>query len=105
MVVTAKKNVNPWRTVDYQHLNCQGEWETYHTGSPFQLTLQVPPKTKNTILDAVDGYHSNPLDKESQPLTTFITEWGRFMYLWMPQGYLAFGDPYIYRYDEIMKDT
>ena len=83
MVITAKKKKNgkPRRTVDYQHLNSQCKRETHHTSSPFQLSLQVPPNTKKTVLDAVDGYHSIPLDEESQPLTTFITEWGRFMYL------------------------
>ena len=74
-------------------------------GSLFQLALQVPPNQKKTVLDAVDGYHSVPLDKESQPLTTFITEWGRFMYLRMPQGYLASGDAYTRRYDEVIKDV
>ena len=74
MVITAKKNGKPRRTIDYQHLNSQCKRETHHTESPFQLALQVPPKQKKTVLDAVDGYHSVPLDKESQPLTTFITE-------------------------------
>ena len=46
-----------------------------------------------------------PLDNESQPLTTFITKWGRFMYLRMLQGYLASGDAYTHRYNEIIKDT
>ena len=55
----------PRRTIDYQHLNSQCKWETHHTGSPFQLTLQVPPKQKKTVLDAVDGYHSVLLDKDS----------------------------------------
>ena len=106
MVITAKKNGNPKRTVDYQHLNSQCKQETHHTGLPFQLALQVPPRTKKkTVLNAVNGYHSIPLDSESQPLTTFITEWGRFMYLRMPQGYLASGDTYTCRYDEIIKDT
>ena len=41
---------------------------------------------------------------ESQPLTTFITEWGRFMYLRMPQGYVASGDAYTRRYVEIIKN-
>ena len=90
--------------VDYQHLNSQCKRETHHTSSPFQLSLQVPPNTKKTVLDAVDGYHSIPLDEESQPLTTFITEWGHFMYLRMPQGYVASGDAYTRRYDEIIKD-
>ena len=60
MVITAKKNGKPRRTVDYQHLNSQCKRETHHTSSPFQLSLQVPPKTKKTVLDAVDGYHSIP---------------------------------------------
>jgi hypothetical protein len=50
----------------------------------------------------VDGFHSVALDAESQPLTTFITEWGRFMYLRMPQGFVATGDAYTRRYDEII---
>ena len=66
--------------------------------------MQVPPNTKKTVLDTVDGYHSVILDEESQPLATFITDWGRFMYLRMPQGYLASGDAYIRRYDEVIKD-
>ena len=50
------------------------------------------------VLDAADVYYSIPLDEESQPLKTFIMEWGRFMYLRMPLGYLASGD------DKIIKD-
>ena len=79
MVISAKKIGKPQRTIDYQHLNSQCKWETHHTESPVQFALQVPPKQKKTVLDAVDGYHFMPLDKESQPLTIFITEWGRFM--------------------------
>ena len=105
MVITAKKNGKPRRTVDYQHLNSQCKRETHYTSSPFQLSMQVPPNTKKTVLDATDGYHSIPLDEESQPLTTFITEWGRFMYIRMPQGYLASGDAYTRRYDEIIKEV
>ena len=56
-------------------------------------------------MDAVDGYHSVKLDEESQPLTTFITEWGRYTYLRMPQGFVASGDAYTSRYDDIIKDV
>ena len=105
MVITVKKDGRPRRTVDYQYLNSQCQRKTHHTSSPFHLALQVPPDTKKTVLEAVDGYHSVPLDAESQPLTTFITEWGRFMYLHMPQGYLASGDAYTRRYDEVIKDV
>ena len=50
------------------------------------------------------GYHANELDAESQPLTMFITEWGRYMYLRLPQGYLSAEDAYTRRYDEVIKD-
>ena len=103
MVITTKKDGWPRHTIDYQYLNSQCKQETHHTVSPFQLAMQVPPNTKKTVLDAVDGYHSVILDEESQPLTTFITEWRRFMYLRMPQGYLASGDAYTRRY-EVIKD-
>ena len=53
----------------------------------------------------MDGYHSIPLDEESQPLTTFIMEWGHFVYLRMPQGYLASGDAYTCSYDKKIKDV
>ena len=82
---------------------------TVQTGdTPHRVT--VPASTtkyhlnKRKLLDAVDAYNSILLDKDSQPLTTFITEWGRFMYLRMPQGYLASGDAYTRRYDEVIKD-
>ena len=104
MVITTKKDGRPRCTINYQYLNSQCKRETHHTASPFQLAMQVPPNTKNTVLDAVDGYHSVILDEASQPHTTFITEWGRFMYLRMLQGYLASGDAYTRRYDEIIKD-
>ena len=57
------------------------------------------------MLDATDGYHAVPLDEESKPFTTFITEWGRFRYRRLPQGFLASGDAYTRRYDEIIKDV
>ena len=78
--------------------------ETLHYQSPFQLACQVPPKSKKTVLDTVESYHAIALDEDSQPLTTFITAEDRFMYLRLPQGYLAAGDTYTRRYDEIIED-
>ena len=104
MVITTKKDGWPRRTIDYQFLNLQCKRETHHTASLFQLAMQVPPNTKKTVLDAVDGYHSVILDEESQPLTTFIMEWVRFMYLRMFEGYMSSGDAYTRRYDEVIMD-
>ena len=77
--------------------------ETRHCKSPFELASQVPCNKKKTVLDAVDGYHAVALDEESQNLTTFITERGRYVYLQMPQGFMASGDVYTRRYDELIK--
>ena len=104
MVVALKKSGKVRRTVDLQGLNKQCKRETHHTESPFNLACQVPPGTKKTVLDASEGYHAIALDEESQPLTTFITPWGRYMYLRMPQGFVASGDVYTRRYDDIIKD-
>jgi len=104
MVIVTKKDGTPRRTVDLQRLNQQCQRETHHCQSPFQLASKIPPNSKKTVIDAVDGYHAIPLDNESQPLTTFITEWGRYMYLRMPQGFVAAGDAYTRRFDDLIAD-
>ena len=105
MIVTTKKNGSPRRTVDLQRLNAQCLRETHHYQSPFKLACQVATNTKKTVIDATDGYHYVMLDDESKALTTLITEWGRYRYRRLPQGYLAAGDAYTRRYDEIIKDV
>ena len=80
MVIGRKKDGSPRITVDYQKLNRQCLRETHHTEPPFHLASRIPTDTKKTVLDATDSYHSIELDEESQYLTMFITEWGRYMY-------------------------
>ena len=104
MVLGRKKDRSPRITVDFQHLNSQSLRETHHTEPPFHLASRVPPNTKKTVLDPVDGYHSIELDEESRFLTMFLTEWGRYMYLRVPQGFFAAGDIFTSRYDDITKD-
>jgi hypothetical protein len=105
MVVAAKKDGTPRRTVDLQKLNAHCLRETHHCEPPFKLAMQVPAGTLKTVIDAKDGYHSIRLDKESRHLTTFITPWGRYRYLRLPQGYVAAGDAYTRRYDEVIKEV
>ena len=102
MVVCAKKDGKPRRTVDFQPLNKHATRETHHTQSPFQQVRTIPVNTKKTVLDAWNGYHSVPLDPKDWHLTTFITPWGRFRYCTTPQGYKASGDGYTRRYHEIV---
>ena len=42
MVVRAKKDGSPRRTVDFQYLNSQCKWETHHTASQFHLACEIP---------------------------------------------------------------
>ena len=102
MVIVIKPDGTPRRTVDFRHLISKCLRETHHVTSPFHLASQIPPNTYKTVIDAVDGYHSVQLDPESQLLTVFITEWGRFMYLRLPQGFFSAGDIYTRRYDDII---
>ncbi|XP_071478837.1 uncharacterized protein [Diadema antillarum] len=102
MVVCAKKDGKPRRTVDLQALNAHATRETHHTPSPFIQARSVHHGKKKTVLDAWNGYHSVPLCPEDRHLTTFITPWGRYRYKTAPQGYIASGDGYTRRYDEIV---
>ena len=104
MVITPKANGKPRRTVDYQALNKVTEREVHHTPSPINLVASIPPGMLKTVVDAWNGYHSLPLDPESVPLTTFITEWGRYQYLRGPQGYHGTGDAFTRRFDDITAD-
>ena len=81
MVICAKKNSKPRRTVDFQPLNMHAKRETHHTPSPFHQARSVPHGKKKTILDAGMGTTACPFG---------------------PQGYIASGDGYTRRYDEIV---
>ena len=78
MVVAAKKDGTPRRTVDLQELNKATLRETHHTPSPFNLVSTIPPHTRKTVMDPWNGYHSLPLFENTRDTTIFITEWGRF---------------------------
>ena len=104
MVVSPKKSGKPRRTVDLQPLNRHAVRETHHTPSPFHLARAIPPHTRKTVFDAWNGYHSIALDERDRHLTTFITPWGRYRYCVAPQGYIASGDGYTRRFDEIVAD-
>ena len=104
MVLAAKKDGSPRRTVDLSPLNKVCVRQTHHTRSPYHLACSIPRDTKKTCLDAWNGYHAVRLDEESKELTSFITQWGVYRYASCPQGFLASGDGYSHRYDEIVKD-
>ena len=103
-MICAKKDGSPRRTVDFQPLNIHATRETHQTQSPFHQARSVPHHKKKTVFDAWNGYHSVPLHEDDHHLTTFITPWGRYRYRVAPQGYIASGDGYTRRYDEIVAD-
>ena len=72
MVVCAKKNGNPRRTVDLHALNAYATRETHHTQRPFHQARSVPQGTKKTACDASNGYHAVPLHADDKHFTTVI---------------------------------
>ena len=104
MVIAAKANGDPRRTIDFQRVNEATRRETHHTPSPFNLVSSIPSDKLKTVLDAWNGYHSLLLDQESKRFTTFITEFGRYWYNRGPQGFHGTGDAYTRRFDDITKD-
>ena len=105
MVLVRKADGTPRRTVDLSPLNQHCLRETHHVKPPFQQAKTIPPMTWKTITDAWNGYHSVRINTEDRHLTTFITPWGRYRYKTAPQGFLASGDGYTRRFDEIIKDV
>ena len=104
MVITRKKSGGPRRCVDYQALNKFCTRETHHTMSLFHQATLFPANTKKTVTDVWNGYHSVPIHEEDRHYTTCITPWGRYMYKTLPQGFVAAGDGYTRRYDEVVAD-
>ena len=104
MVVVPKKSGKPRRTVDLQPLNRYAVRETHHTESPFHQARAVPPNTYKSVTDQRDGYHCIPINESDRHFTTFITPRGRYRYKVAPQGYIASGDAYTRRSDEITMD-
>ena len=104
MIIIAKKSGKPRRTVNMQALNDHAVRETHHTQSPYHQARSVPPNTYKTIFDCWHGYHSVLLHEDDRHLTTFITPKGRYRYKVAPQGYIASGDGYTRRFDEIVAD-
>ena len=105
MHVVGKPDGTPRRTIDFRHLNQHCKRETQHVVPPYKQARLVPAGGFRTVTDAKDGYHSVPLAEEDRHFTTFITEEGRFRYCVAPQGYLASGDGYNQRYDDIIADV
>ena len=104
MLVVPKHNGEPRRVVDFKALNDVCARQTHHTKSPFNVVSDVPANMFMSVADAWNGYHSVRVHPADVDIFTFITEYGRYRYLKVPQGWLAAGDAYTYRYQAIRVD-
>ena len=105
MQVVIKPDGSPRRAIDYRGLNKHCQRETHHVIPPYKQARLVPAGGFRTVTDCRNGYHSCPLDEKDRPYTTFITEDGRFQYRVAPQGFVASGDGYNQRYDNIIAEV
>ena len=104
MVVTAKHDGSPCWTIDYRYLNQHTPHQTHHSASPWNLVSSIPDDVYMSTFDCSHGYHSLLLGKEDRDFTTFITPWGRYHNLTLPQGILSAGDGYTHRLDKILEE-
>ena len=76
--------------------------QTNITQSPFMCASAYPPRKKMTLLDAKDRYHSVVLAiRESQEVTEFLCEFGRYRCVGSGQGLICSGDVYNHRFANI----
>ena len=96
IVVTLRRIVTIRMCVDLSHLNRFVKRERYQSSSPAEAVADMATSNVKffTILDARKGYHQCHLDAQSQPLTTFITPFGRFKYLRAPYGISSISEHY-----------
>ena len=91
--------------MDLKKLNDVCVRQTHPTEPPFKQAMDVPHGVKKSTCDAWNGYHSVAIREEDRHLTTFLTPEGRYRYRTVPQGFLASGDGYTHRYDEITREV
>ena len=105
MVLAHKPDGSPRQTVDLSPLNAHYLRETHHVKPPFQQAKTIPPSTWKSVTDTWNDFHLIPIQEENCHFTTFITSWGRYRYQMALQGFLASGDGYARRFDEIIADV
>ena len=89
--------------IDYVHLNRFVERPVHPFPTPKDIIAQLTGNAKwFVVFDTKKGYWQLPLDEESKPLTTFITEWGCYRYLRAPMGLNSSGDEFCARTDKAL---
>ena len=87
--------------VDLKGLNKYVMRPTHPFPAGKDIIATIPPSSKVfAVFDCLKGYWQVPLDEDSRPLTTFLTEFGRYRYLRAPMGLNASGDEFCLRTDK-----
>ena len=90
-------------TVDLSKLNEYVKRPTHPFPAPKDVIATIPPNAKVfSVFDALHGYWQIELDEKSRPLTTFITEFGRYQYKRAPMGLCSSGDEFCARTDKAL---
>ena len=80
---------------DFRPSNAYRERVRWPFWSASELQHNILPDSKIFwSLDYLSGYYQIPLAEESQPLTPFLTMFGKFCYHHLPQGFDDLGDSF-----------
>ena len=86
MVAIPKKNGKLRICVDLKHLNEAVQREVHPLPKVDETLAQLSGATIFSKLDANSGFWQIPLSKESRPLTTFMSPFGRYWFNKLPFG-------------------
>ena len=87
--------------IDLVELNKNVERPTHPFPAPKDIISTIPCDTQFfAVFDCLHGYWQLELDESSKPLTTFITEFGRYRYCRAPMGLVSSGDEFCLRTDK-----
>ena len=92
--------------LDAVHLNKDTNRPVHPFPSPKDIVSTIPPDVEYfAVFDCLHGYWQIELDEKSKPLTTFITEFGRYRYKRAPMGLVSSGDEFCARSDQALADV
>lgn len=102
VVAPKKDNAGIRLCVDLSRLNKYVQRELYQSPTPLEEVASITASQACwfTVFDAAKGYHQCKLSSTSQPLTTFITPFGRYAFLRAPYGVTSISEHYNRRMDE-----
>ena len=91
--------------VDLSKLNKFVVRERYVSPTPAEAVADIAAQEAKyfTVIDATKGYHQWPLAPENQELTTFITPYRRFKYLWASYVPFSIAEHYNCRMTEALE--